>query len=420
MTAQPTPQAWTLGEHAHVAPEVAPAIERAAGTVSSRELETLTGVSPERVRTWQRRFGFPASATCPRGRRVFLADDVPRVLALSQLVAAGEPVGRAVLQVQSGAARQIDTASLERSFGAVATPVVALAGPAPVEVVWANAAALATSPTGGLAGLPHALPDRSCALRAMLLHPPTGPVRLQHQPWFAKPVSSVDAHAPTEPVRAMAWACGSPQFVPAVLVVVDLPVDAAAAPLDGADDPALDLEAEVAQAPIELAPRRADARAEQQWVVAVGSARRALQRGVGRSAIDSALGALIAAGVVDDGLVLLSRGEELRTVLSARRRVLTAPISAEARLALRQAAMEDRPIRVDRGLRDELGLEVGSHATAVALAAGRVDLGYLVLVTDARPLDTHGHAELTMALGAALAAAISRDRAVSELRRIRG
>ncbi len=374
-------------------------------TLTSREFVALTGVSAERVRTWQRRFGFPASTPDRRGRRGFFASDVPRVLAVKQMVAAGEPVADAVRGVLAGRSLHADTDVLEASFGALATPVVAIAGPAPTEVFWANAAAREAAPGGPAAvQLPHGLSERGSTLHSLLIEPPGEPVWLAHRPWFAASEPDHVEALPT-PARAMAWSLGAPAFVPAVLVVIDVPsVEEAESTSDGA---------EASGSP------RQQALVEHEWATAIGAARRALQRGAGGKAVDQALGALVAGGVARDAVVVVQQAEELRAVRTTRGHLVTAPLSAAAARELR-AALDDVPVVLGSAVADELADAEGACAIATPLVAGRVEVGYLVLISDADPDLGAAHVDLITAFATTLAAAITRDRAAAALRRVRG
>ncbi len=388
-------------------------------SLTSREFVALTGVSAERVRTWQRRFGFPATTPDRRGRRGFFATDVPRVLAVKQLVAAGAPVAEAVRDVQAGRSLQVDLDVLESSFGSLDTPVVAVAGPSPMAVVWANDAARAAAPDGADAvELPHALRDRSTTLQALLIEPPAEPVWLAHRPWFAEPATVDPVDALATPSRAVAWACGAPAFVPAVLLVMDVP----AADEDGADGDlprgrhdglGFNLQQQQQQ-------QREQTLVEHDWAVAFGTARRALQRGAGGKAIDQALGALISGGVGRDALLVLPQGDELRVLLSARGNLPTSALSPGTTRELRSTIDADVPVALGSKAVAELLAPDGGHSVATALLAGRAEVGFLVIASDDAPVLSEVQTDLLLAFATTLAAAITRDRAAAALRRVRG
>lgn len=380
--------------------------ERASAAVDGRVLTaeafaTLTGVRAERLRTWQRRHRFPAPAVDHHGHRGFRASDAPRVVAARQLIEAGEPVASAIDRVRDQSAPDIDQSSLEAAFGAVDTPVVAIGGPAPLQIVWANAAALAQAPAD--VELPYDLSDRSAHWRRLLVELPDEPVWSAHAPWFEDDAGAVSAEG-TAPVSAVAWPAGAPAFVPAVLVVVDVPISEETPP------PAAQPEVRAALAN------------DHRWAQSVGAARRALQRGSGRQSLADALNALVTSGLCVDAVLLASPdGVELRPALSAcGRHELMRPAEHTA-AELRGAAGDDDPAPIGgAALREQLAIEPHEHALVAPLIAGGHDYGYLLAIT-ADPIDlTDDCSALVMALAANLAASMSRNRALRELRRIQG
>ena len=66
--------------------------DSAAVTISSHELSRLTGVGRERLRTWERRYGYPAPVRSRNGVRRYQVDDVRLVAAISQLASDGVPL----------------------------------------------------------------------------------------------------------------------------------------------------------------------------------------------------------------------------------------------------------------------------------------------------------------------------------------
>lgn len=367
--------------------------------LNAEAFAALTGVRAERLRTWQRRHGFPAVAADVLGHRGFRAIDAPRVVAACQLIDAGEPVAAAIERVRHQITPDLDEASLARAFGAAATPVVAIGGPAPLQIVWANAAALA------LANAPVELPapvvDRGAHWRRLLVDPPTEPVWSVHGPWFGDAAGGVAAGEP-DPVSAVVWAAGAPAFVPAVLVVVDVPVSDETPPPPPKPD--------------ERAARASD----QRCAAAVGAARRALQRGTGRQALADSLGALVTSELcVDAALLVTPQGKVPRPALSACGRHELMRPADDAAAHLRVALDGDVPVQVvEPDVREQLAIEAHEHGLVVPLVAGGQEFGYLLVITS-EPIDVTDDCEaLVMALGASIAASMSRNRALRELRRL--
>ncbi len=108
-------------------------------TVSATEFAELTGVSRERLRTWERRHDFPAPVRVGSGARRYALDDVSRVLAVRRAVEAGVPLPTAIaatdLPDEAGISDEARAALAEHAPVAV----VALSGPEPLTVEYVNA-----------------------------------------------------------------------------------------------------------------------------------------------------------------------------------------------------------------------------------------------------------------------------------------
>ncbi|MBA2347370.1 MAG: MerR family transcriptional regulator [Solirubrobacterales bacterium] len=109
-------------------------------TVSATDFASLTGVSRERLRTWERRHAFPEPIRAGGGARRYAIDDVPRVVAVRRAVESGVPLTAAVeatgLRAEAGISSGAHTALAEHAPVAV----VALSGPEPLRVEFVNAA----------------------------------------------------------------------------------------------------------------------------------------------------------------------------------------------------------------------------------------------------------------------------------------
>src|SRR3954462_11754274 len=110
-------------------------------TVSATRFAQLTGVSRERLRTWERRYGFPAPQRVGDGPRRYAIDDVGPVVAVRQAAGGGGPLARAIARVRSGAAADPPPASTFAALvEALPVPVVVLSGPEPMRIECGTAA----------------------------------------------------------------------------------------------------------------------------------------------------------------------------------------------------------------------------------------------------------------------------------------
>lgn len=67
-----------------------------ARTYSISEVAAVAGVAPSTIRSWETRYGFPASSRTPGRHRRYSEDDVAQVRALVEELRRGRPVGKAV------------------------------------------------------------------------------------------------------------------------------------------------------------------------------------------------------------------------------------------------------------------------------------------------------------------------------------
>lgn len=121
-----------------------PAPATTHATISAPEMARLTGVGRERLRTWERRHGFPEPVRTPNGARRYLASDVQRVVAVARAIELGVAVRQAVADLRASSVNPADAPSLalERAFDECSQPMMAVSGPAPLTISWCNASTL--------------------------------------------------------------------------------------------------------------------------------------------------------------------------------------------------------------------------------------------------------------------------------------
>ncbi|MCW2984524.1 MAG: MerR family transcriptional regulator, partial [Conexibacter sp.] len=127
-------------------------VDKAGQTVSATRFSELTGVSRERLRTWERRHGFPDPVRVGSGPRRYAAADAPRVVAVRFAAQAGTPLETAIAAARAAVPPD---APHDRAFRAAVelapVPVALVSGPEPLRMAWANAAlrAIEGSPAPG-------------------------------------------------------------------------------------------------------------------------------------------------------------------------------------------------------------------------------------------------------------------------------
>jgi hypothetical protein len=109
-------------------------------TVSATDFAALTGVSRERLRTWERRHGFPRPVREHGGSRRYAVDDVGPVVAVRRAVESGVPIPAAIAGTDVPVGAGISSGAQASLAEHAPVSVVALSGPAPLRVQWVNAA----------------------------------------------------------------------------------------------------------------------------------------------------------------------------------------------------------------------------------------------------------------------------------------
>lgn len=107
-------------------------------TVSATEFAALTGVSRERLRTWERRHGFPAPVRTAGGPRRYAVDDVARVVAVRRAMETGIPLPAAIAGTDLAGVSGITGEARASLAEHAPVAVVALSGPEPLRVEYVN------------------------------------------------------------------------------------------------------------------------------------------------------------------------------------------------------------------------------------------------------------------------------------------
>lgn len=358
------------------------ALRTVPDVVSLTEVHRYTGMAPERLRTWGRRFGFPQAVDGANGKRGISAEDLPAIIAAGQLIADGLPVADAIAEVRDGVPA-VELQTFEASFGALSVPVVLLGGPHPLQVVWANAAAR------GAAGAPPLPPDPTArtyrAFQRMLIDFDGTAAVVNHQDW----------HDPAQRMESLAWTVGSPAARPPLVLVMGLGNDLGDVP---------------------DRPQQSRDHVDAAWATAVGRARRELQRAVPASAASFSLGALVDGSPAEDGFFMLVHDTELRPASSCRGARRAPRVNRSAWRELQHAWDDLEPVWLGRALREELGTS-GEACLALPLSARGVLKGFAVLefagVTEVSP------DALELLMGWATAAAASQSREIAAAERAR-
>jgi MerR family transcriptional regulator, light-induced transcriptional regulator len=374
-------------------------VGKAGQTVSATRFALLTGVSRERLRTWERRFGFPAPQRVAGGPRRYRLDDVTPVVAVRRAAQDGTPLAEAIRRAGELARAEGPGAEAFRAAVELApVPVALISGPQPLRLAWANAA-LRELPGAAEPGtvLDGHLDGRAHAQLAEHFTHEVAPAEIEHRPW------------------------GGAREAPAARsLVYRLPVAAGQAPLVAVVGLETRVEHDVrarlvaAEAQLERLRRRGER--HDRWLDAIAALAVEFRHEPGPGVIGSALDVLIRqTRAVDAALASYVSGRlELhgsrRGALSAG--ALTVAAHPEVSRALRDAEGE----WLDATTATVIGVPEGLHAAGLPITIAGDVLGLLVLLFDEVEPHDADNRRLLAAVSAAMGFALLRDRLASELR----
>jgi hypothetical protein len=376
-------------------------------TVSATRFAQLTGVSRERLRTWERRHGFPAPQRVGDGPRRYALDDVGPVVAIRQAAGAGVPLTEAIARVRAGAAADPPPPSTFAALvEALPVPVVVLSGPEPMRIEYVNAA-LRSLPDGPRPG--RELTDEVPAFAGT-------PAQNALLRLFATDAAAVEAHHP-------AWGGHSRPVARSSLF--RLPVEPGTRPLvamlglEGDGERAA--RAALAAQRRELEVLRQGHARHARWLDAVALLAAAVQdEAEPEAALSAGLDVLVRQTAAVDASVAAHGGGRLALERSHGGMLGPSAVTVAAHPQLATMLRNGEPDWLEAPVRDALGVPEDLRACGVPLVVAAEPLGVLVLVAeDTEPLDPDSR-RLLRAVAAAMGFALLRDRLVAELRSAAG
>jgi DNA-binding transcriptional MerR regulator len=381
-------------------------VDRGGQTVSATHFAGLTGVSRERLRTWERRYGFPEPRRVGSGPRRYAIEDVQRVVAVRRAAEAGVPIPHAIERSRDdNAPSQMAAGTFAGLVEHAPVPVAALSGPAPLRVEFVNGS------LRGMTGAPRpgeelttALPafnDSEC-VRALqqLFATAGGPTEAEHPAW--------DGHA-RETARS---------------AIFRLPSDPGARPLVAM----IGLEGEgerVARATLaelqrELDELRRHDERQTRWLDAVAMLAEEFRREPGRAAVDNGLDVVIRHTSALDGAVAFYVSGQLVVPASRRGLLETSSVTVSAHPELARCLRDADPAWLDPATSAALGVPPDLHASGVPIVVAGEPLGLLVFVFEEVEPHDDDNRRLLVAVSAAMGFALLRDRLAQELREAAG
>jgi MerR family transcriptional regulator, light-induced transcriptional regulator len=375
-------------------------------SVSATRFAALTGVSRERLRTWERRYGYPIPLRVGQGPRRYALDDIQRVVAVRRAAEAGVPIPRAIAITGPDAAP--DPLSAD-TFAALVdhapVPVAALSGPAPLRIEFVNAAvrALPAAPRPRQE-LAEALPefrDSACARTLQQLFvADAGPVEVEHPAWDGEPGHNARSTLFGLPV--------APGAMPLV-AMVGIEGERERAARSAVDR----LRAEVTRLHTQEARHT-------RWLDAIAGVAEEFRREPTRAAIDNGLDLLVRQTNAMDGAVALYVSGAL--VVSGSRRGLLgqARVTVAAHPELARGLRDAAPTWLDPVAAAAFGVPRDLYASATPIVVAGEPLGLLVfLFAEVEPHDDD-NGRLLAAISAAMGFALLRDRLAEALREAAG
>ena len=122
-----------------------------APTLSASEFAIVTGMTRDRLRTWERRFGWPSPERAGGGARRYRTEDAARVVAVRRLHEIGVPLDHAIEQRSDPPTGSVGASTWRNLVDELPFGVVLLSGPVPLTVEFANGV-LRARPDGPRAG----------------------------------------------------------------------------------------------------------------------------------------------------------------------------------------------------------------------------------------------------------------------------
>ena len=375
-------------------------VGRGGHSLSATEFAALTGVSRERLRTWERRHAFPEPLRSAGGARRYALDDVPRVVAVRRAVEGGVPLRAAVsgarIEPDDGISLEAHAALAERAPVAV----VVLSGPEPLRVTWANALvrqpAGAPAPGADLLELaPWFAGQPGCETLRRLFTTDVVAVACEHPDWTGEMAPGAHSLAFRLPQEA-----GAPPLV--ALVAIDTARERRTRTLLGA-------------AAEERARRRGQAADAARASEALGALSDLVRLRGGSGMLADATALIVRRlGVVDAGLAPYMSGS---LVLGRSSRSLLGPemVTVSRHDELGEALRDGEATWLRPATAKAFGAPSGLAVLALPLLAAGEVLGALLLVHDEATELTPVRERLLRAISTQLAFALLRERLAGDL-----
>jgi DNA-binding transcriptional MerR regulator len=370
-------------------------------TLTATRFAELTGVSRERLRAWERRYGFPQPVRIANGPRRYPVADVQRVVAIRRAAQEGTPIAAAIERTRDAPGPATAPEAFQVALENAPFPVALISGPEPLRLQWANAAVRAQpgAPSPGdelLAGAPRLAGSRAGTLLREQFARELPVVECEHPRWDGSHTPTMRSALYRVPARA-----GEQPLVAMVGLETRREQDVRRA---------------LAAAEAELEGLRRRSARHERWLDAAAGLSEAFQHEPGPRVIDTALDVLIRqTGAVDCAMAAYVSGE---LMVTRSRRDLLEPrmITAAAHPALVRAIRDSESFWLDETVAAQVGVPRGLSASGIPVVVAGETLGLLITLFDAVEPHDADNGRLLATISAGLGFALLRDRLVRELR----
>jgi hypothetical protein len=371
-------------------------VDRGGQTVSATEFAELTGVSRERLRTWERRFGFPRPARVGRGPRRYALADAARVVAVRRAAEQGVPLPRAIADAAGAAAAGVSETALATVAAAAPIPVVLVSGPEPLRVEYVNAQLQAVEGAVVPGALLDALPwfmgsDLERTLRTLFAGD-SAALECAHPAWSGS--GGIE--------RSVAYRVppGAGERPSIALVGIDRDEERRA-------------RRELGELQQELTRVRVREQRRQRWLALAASLAERFQRDAGEALLGATVDTLVRRlGAVDAGVALYVAGQ---LALGATSRGLLGPhmVTVTRYDDLATLMQRSAPEWLAPATASAFGVHAGLHCLAVPIGVVGERLGVLLIVFDELATLDEDIRHLLTVVAAGIGFTVLRDRLVS-------
>ena len=370
-------------------------MDKGGQTVSATHFAALTGVSRERLRTWERRYDFPQPRRTGGGPRRYDLADAEAVVAVRLAAAQGVPLTSAIATARTASGpRRVSASSLAAAAEHLPAPLMLLSGPYPVRIEYLNSAVPATGqlrPGVELARVARWFADSDLERAVAALLTTDEPARdCAHPPWT------------------------DPAGLPVRSLLYRLPLEAGGPPIVAVVQVERPPEREAEQALVEMRESREvlDTRLErhERWLTAIAELAELFQSETGPVLMQATTDTLVRRLPPIDAGIAVYMGGELALGSSSRGMLGPRMVTVTAYSDLAAVLREGSPSWLSPATAAAFGASEDVHVLAVPVAVVGETLGGLLLVAEEQgPLDAPIR-QLLSVLSATIAFALLRDR----------